>query len=437
MSFSEFDKQEELESVKVQLEGKNTELNKVKTKLEETQAFLEKFEVRGESNQNSLAKITIQRDMLQKEFSEVHQEKEFKDEQFQAATGTEKELLVEQWSELSDKEEHLIHKQQKLEDQAEEKEKRKKTLEERIEQLQQKLATSEAKKNQLQTEIARLGVESKPQGGVCGELDFECSISKETDTFIHAEVPLSSLVERQRHEEEPLPQPEAGTHRRERNADHDNLEEKARMQFTEVTQIENCFPGDAIVTTDKGPKPIKELVPGEMVLCVKSFPTIVFSEFLTFLHQSSTQEKYLQISTVKGTTLHVSHNHLVFTVDDIIEEATPHAKFAGEVTASESLICLRSSSQSHELSIERIQSIVVVKKSGAYAPLTRSGTIIVSKALVSCYASYPLHAIAHSAFLPLRMYFSITGNHVKKPSKSALHPYALLLQQTVATLNFV
>ena len=190
--------------------------------------------------------------------------------------------------------------------------------------------------------------------------------------------------------------------------------------------------------TNNGPKSVSALTPGEDVLCAEASSNVTFySKFLTFLHEASNKKgyQYLEISTARITRLHISNNHLIFTVNEAHRKTTPHAKFARDIPTSDAIICVQSP-HSHELCTQPVESIAVTRKPSAYAPLTQSGTIIVNQTLVSCYASFPLHNTAHHALLPLRLYLTLPKNHTKKSPKQSVHPYASFLQRTVAMVNF-
>lgn len=63
----------------------------------------------------------------------------------------------------------------------------------------------------------------------------------------------------------------------------------------------------------------------------------------------------------------------------------------------------------------------VVSKRGVYAPLTRTGTIIVDDALASCYALVSSHSLAHAAMAPLRWLSSWSSSDEKS---RGVHWYA-------------
>lgn len=72
----------------------------------------------------------------------------------------------------------------------------------------------------------------------------------------------------------------------------------------------------------------------------------------------------------------------------------------------------------------RVVKTKIMSKIGVYAPLTKSGTIIVDDALASCYALVKSHSLAHTAMAPLRWMAAWSSS--KKPSEG-VHWYASAL----------
>lgn len=68
----------------------------------------------------------------------------------------------------------------------------------------------------------------------------------------------------------------------------------------------------------------------------------------------------------------------------------------------------------------RVVNTRMVSKRGVYAPLTRTGTIIVDDALASCYALVRSHALAHAAMAPLRWMAGWSGSSEQR----GVHWYA-------------
>lgn len=81
----------------------------------------------------------------------------------------------------------------------------------------------------------------------------------------------------------------------------------------------------------------------------------------------------------------------------------------------------------------RVTKITVQLNTGVYAPLTRTGTIIVNSILASCYALVDSQSIAHWSFMPMRAISSVnewfsSSNRLPSISRqSGIHWYAKAL----------
>ena len=81
------------------------------------------------------------------------------------------------------------------------------------------------------------------------------------------------------------------------------------------SQKKVCFPRDSTVITKDGIKFMYEINPGDEVLAITPHGSTIFSEVVTFLHyEPKTFATYMNIQTMSGTLLHISDNHLVFSV---------------------------------------------------------------------------------------------------------------------------
>lgn len=179
-----------------------------------------------------------------------------------------------------------------------------------------------------------------------------------------------------------------------------------------------CFPAEALVTLEGGKqKAVSDLRPGERVLATSaadgSGPP-VFSEVLAFLDRDrSAQRLYYTLQTDAGARLSLTAAHLVFVSEGNCSEGTAPAHGAlGAVYASDARpgqCVLVSEGHRGGARLSRISRIGVVRRTGAYAPLTRRGTVVVDGVVASCYAVVDQHALAHWAFAPLRLLYSCTG----------------------------
>lgn len=163
---------------------------------------------------------------------------------------------------------------------------------------------------------------------------------------------------------------------------------------------DSCFPGDSYVLTEKNEMVfIADVVPGTRIFSfVNSNGKMESSEVYTILHfEPNRIAQYLILKTQSGDTLKISPNHLIF-----LENL--EVKFASEVKIGDVLITANGNKS-------MVVDINYLMRRGVFAPVTHSGTIIVDGILVSCYASFPNHHLAHVATAPLRRYYSICKKH--------------------------
>ncbi|CAG2104070.1 unnamed protein product, partial [Medioppia subpectinata] len=64
-------------------------------------------------------------------------------------------------------------------------------------------------------------------------------------------------------------------------------------------------------------------------------------------------------------------------------------------------------SSKHSVSMDRVVSVKTRVASGAFAPLTRAGNLIVNNVIASCYAVIGDQSVAHFSFFPIRLFESI------------------------------
>ena len=80
------------------------------------------------------------------------------------------------------------------------------------------------------------------------------------------------------------------------------------------------------------------------------------------------------------------------------------------------------------IKFKKIIAIKSVFKRGYFAPLSFSETLIVNGFLVSCYADFKAHDLAHHGMLPLRLYLCTKRKFIKtEEPMEGYHPYAKFL----------
>ncbi|KAM4560440.1 indian hedgehog B protein-like [Odontesthes bonariensis] len=178
-----------------------------------------------------------------------------------------------------------------------------------------------------------------------------------------------------------------------------------------------CFPGNASVTLEGGAqRSISALRPGERVLASAGSDgggRLVFSEVLTFLDRDPTTRRlFYTLQTEAGARLSLTAAHLVFVSEGNCSEGAepaPGALRTVYASRAEPGQCLLVS-EGAVGRLSRISRVGVHVRRGAFAPLTRRGTLVVDGVVASCYAVVEQHWLAHWAFAPLRLAHSWTGN---------------------------
>ncbi|XP_068447141.1 indian hedgehog B protein-like [Clinocottus analis] len=193
-----------------------------------------------------------------------------------------------------------------------------------------------------------------------------------------------------------------------------------------------CFPGEASVTLASGAqKSIGELRPGERVLAAAGGGELVYSEVLVFLDRDPAARKlFYTLHTEAGARLSLTAAHLVLVAEGNCSEGAPAGRGAfGTVYAGDArpgqcvLVSPGEAGRSGRLS--RITRVSAGESRGAFAPLTRHGTLVVDGVVASCYAVVDQHSLAHWAFSPLRLIHSWTGS--TGSHRDGVHWYSRLL----------
>jgi hypothetical protein len=155
-----------------------------------------------------------------------------------------------------------------------------------------------------------------------------------------------------------------------------------------------CFAGSAMVETSSGFTSMSALRNGDVVRTASGFEPVV-----GFLHADAGSASFIELTT-SSSVLPVSADHMMFLANG---EAVPAASIkVGDV-----------------LSSGVVTSIEQVERDGVYAPLTKSGTIVVEGTVASCYAAAHealSHSVSHMIMTPMRMLgFSSTSTSVVAP----------------------
>uniref|UniRef100_A0A9L0IV18 Hedgehog protein n=2 Tax=Laurasiatheria TaxID=314145 RepID=A0A9L0IV18_EQUAS len=185
-----------------------------------------------------------------------------------------------------------------------------------------------------------------------------------------------------------------------------------------------CFPGSATVHLERGgTKLVKDLRPGDRVLAADDQGRLLYSDFLTFLDRDDGAKKVFYVIETREPRerLLLTAAHLLFVAphnDSAAGEpgapwsagsppgARPgrRALFASRVRPGQRVYVVAERGGDRRLLPAAVHSVTLREEAtGAYAPLTAQGTILINRVLASCYAVIEEHGWAHWAFAPFRL----------------------------------
>jgi Hint module len=169
----------------------------------------------------------------------------------------------------------------------------------------------------------------------------------------------------------------------------------------------SCFSEvSTVLVQGKGPLAMKDLRVGDKILTANNeyLPVYAFGHYLP-----SKEAEFLQVSTGHGMVLEMTGDHLVFLADEMGSAVRADSLQVGDVLRGHTDIIMHT-----------ITKIGTVQRTGLYAPLTESGTLVVDRIVVSNYVSLqtsqdtvqlqngwntgiPQHDYVHMGLAPLRL----------------------------------
>lgn len=159
-----------------------------------------------------------------------------------------------------------------------------------------------------------------------------------------------------------------------------------------------CFHGSGTVQTAAGPTKLSDWN-GEPVLTWDSSTNkMVFSRVLYWMHRDANVEApFLNIKLATGEQLDITGKHLIYRFVDCHRER-PETVFAEQLAPKD---CLMESSGS----LAEIKQITIQTRTGIFAPVTETGTVIVSDVVASCFAETN-HEIAQKLFFKMAVFLN-------------------------------
>ncbi|XP_071197617.1 indian hedgehog B protein-like [Salvelinus alpinus] len=194
-----------------------------------------------------------------------------------------------------------------------------------------------------------------------------------------------------------------------------------KSEHSVAAKTGGCFPGRSLVTLDDGSsRAVQDLQPGDRVLASsgadgsRSGGDLVYSEFFTFLdHEPAARKQFYVLGTETGANLTLTAAHLVFVTDGncsvgkSAKGAVMRTMYASDVRPGQCVLTA-GRNQGPQGNLSQVIWVHIQMDTGAFAPLTRHGSLVVDGVLASCYAAMDQHHLAHWAFGPLRLLYSWT-----------------------------
>ncbi|XP_020333154.1 indian hedgehog B protein-like [Oncorhynchus kisutch] len=193
-----------------------------------------------------------------------------------------------------------------------------------------------------------------------------------------------------------------------------------KSEHSVAAKTGGCFPGRSLVTLDDGSsRAVQDLQPGDRVLSSSgvdgSRGELVYSEFLTFLdHEPAARKQFYVLGTEMGANLTLTAAHLVFvtegncSVGESSKGVVTRTMYASDVRPGQCVLTA-GGDKGPQAHLSPVAWTHIQVDTGAFAPLTRHGSLVVDGVLASCYAAMDQHHLAHWAFGPLRLLYSWTG----------------------------
>lgn len=217
-----------------------------------------------------------------------------------------------------------------------------------------------------------------------------------------------------------------------------------KSEHSVAAKTGGCFPGNSLVTSEGGVKKMmRDLRPGERVLASSGSDgsgELLYSEVVTFLdRQPDARKSFYTLGTALGTNLTLTAAHLVFVTDaaDCSRSALTEA-FASDVRPGQCVLTTSDDGEeptkkkANRGRLTRVTWVEVREGMGAFAPLTRHGTLVVDDVLASCYATVDQQWLAHWALAPLRALHRLAGSG--SDAGTGTHWYARLLHWVASVL---
>ena len=190
--------------------------------------------------------------------------------------------------------------------------------------------------------------------------------------------------------------------KRKREEQAENESQESGGAATERVQAQDgCFPGSSTFVDRYGlQREIHSLRTGEKVQ-VAAKGSIYLEPVITFIHREQDKlQEFLSITTTKNNNLKITGDHLLFVEKNGLSQAIP----ARDVKIGDTVYV----KQNGLMKTATVQDISTVYEKGVYAPVTRSGTILINDVHTSCYFDVLSHKWSHRAMAVPRAVYRVS-----------------------------
>ncbi|NXW67839.1 IHH protein, partial [Hirundo rustica] len=183
-----------------------------------------------------------------------------------------------------------------------------------------------------------------------------------------------------------------------------------KSEHSAAAKTGGCFPGRALATLEDGAQtPLWALRPGQRVLAMDGAGRPTYSDFLAFLDKEPRALATFHVIETREPPrrLVLTPTHLLFVAENAsVPAARFRPIFASRVRPGHFVLVVAGGGGLQPAEVVRVWDRRDV---GAYAPLTRHGTLVVDGVVASCFALVQDQQLAQLAFWPLRLYHSLVG----------------------------
>ncbi len=165
---------------------------------------------------------------------------------------------------------------------------------------------------------------------------------------------------------------------------------------------------------------------GDKILAMSSAGDCIYSPVIMFLDAKAKEDvsDYVLIESENPhKAIQLTKKHLIFVSKDGMQYDTV---FAENVKPGDYIKVVKQNNK--EFVAVKVDKVTSVAGKGAYAPLTKQGTVVVDGVVASCYAHTKDVRKAHLSFRPYRAMYDIAIKHlpIGKPQQG-IHWYAKFL----------